>query len=289
MPATSADTMPSKLSVLADLFATLGRQGRGALAPFVTAGDPDVATTLAVLEAIDRAGASLCELGVPYSDPIADGPVIQSSYTRSLAGGFTLERLFELSRAATQRVRMPILAMASYSLIFRRGIDRFVADAVASGLSGFVVPDLPIEESDQLDAACREAGLALVRLVTPTTPPERAEAIARRSTGFLYCVSVAGVTGARTELPSGLIERVKWLRTKTDVPILVGFGISSPEQARAVAEVADGVIVGSAVVRHLAEAAGQPRDAFLGGIERYVGDLARAVSGEVTPVENPGR
>lgn len=289
MPATSADTVPSKLSVLADLFATLGRQGRGALAPFVTAGDPDVETTLAVLEAIDRAGASLCELGVPYSDPIADGPVIQSSYTRSLAGGFTLERLFELSRAATQRVRMPILAMASYSLIFRRGIDRFVADAVASGLSGFVVPDLPIEESDQLDAACREAGLALVRLVTPTTPPERAEAIARRSTGFLYCVSVAGVTGARTELPSGLIERVKWLRTKTDVPILVGFGISSPEQARAVAEVADGVIVGSAVVRHLAEAAGQPRDAFLGGIERYVGDLARAVSGEVTPVENPGR
>lgn len=289
MPATSADTVPSKLSVLADLFATLGRQGRGALAPFVTAGDPDVATTLAVLEAIDRAGASLCELGVPYSDPIADGPVIQSSYTRSLAGGFTLERLFELSRAATQRVRMPILAMASYSLIFRRGIDRFVADAVASGLSGFVVPDLPIEESDQLDAACREAGLALVRLVTPTTPPERAEAIARRSTGFLYCVSVAGVTGARTELPSGLIERVKWLRTKTDVPILVGFGISSPGQARAVAEVADGVIVGSAVVRHLAEAAGQPRDAFLGGIERYVGDLARAVSGEVTPVENPGR
>lgn len=289
MPATSADTVPSKLSVLADLFATLGRQGRGALAPFVTAGDPDMETTLAVLEAIDRAGASLCELGVPYSDPIADGPVIQSSYTRSLAAGFTLERLFELSRAATQRVRMPILAMASYSLIFRRGIDRFVADASAAGLSGFVVPDLPIEESDQLDAACREAGLALVRLVTPTTPPERAEAIARRSTGFLYCVSVAGVTGARTELPSGLIERVKWLRTKTDVPILVGFGISSPEQARAVAEVADGVIVGSAVVRHLAEAADQPRDMFLGGIERYVGDLARAVSGGVTPAENPAR
>lgn len=289
MPATSVDTVPTKLAVLADLFATLGRQGRSALAPFVTAGDPDVATTLAVLEAIDRAGASLCELGVPYSDPIADGPVIQSSYTRSLAGGFTLERLFELSRAATQRVRMPILVMASYSLIYRRGIDRFVADGVAAGLSGFVVPDLPIEESDQLDALCREAGVALVRLVTPTTPPERAEAIARRSTGFLYCVSVAGVTGARTELPSGLIERVKWLRTKTDVPILVGFGIASPEQARAVAEVADGVIVGSAVVRHLAEAADQPRDVFLGGIERFIGDLARAMSGKVTPAENPGR
>ncbi len=278
MPASSAEARPSKVSALADVFSTLKQQGRAALAPFVTAGDPDMETTLSVLESLDRAGASLCELGVPYSDPIADGPVIQSSYTRALAAGFTLERLFELSRTATQRVTMPILAMASYSLIFRRGIDRFVSDAQAAGLSGFVVPDLPIEESDQLDTACRQAGLALVRLVTPTTPPERAEAIARRSTGFLYCVSVAGVTGARTDLPAGLIERVKWLRTKTDVPILVGFGISSPEQARAVAAVADGVIVGSAVVRHLAEAANQPRETFLRGLERYVGDLAAATA-----------
>jgi len=276
MTASSAHSGVSPVSRLADLFAGLGRQGRGALAPFVTAGDPDMDTTLAVLEAIDRAGASLCELGVPYSDPIADGPVIQSSYTRSLAGGFTLERLFDLSAVATRRVRMPILAMASYSLIFRRGIDRFVADAAAAGLSGFVVPDLPIEESDQLDAACRTAGLALVRLVTPTTPPDRAEAIARKSTGFLYCVSVAGVTGARSDLPPGLIERVRWLRTKTDVPILVGFGISTPEQARAVAAVADGVIVGSALVRHLAEAAHEPRESLLRGLEAYVGDLAAA-------------
>ena len=278
MSASSTAASPSKVSVLADVFTTLQTQGRAALAPFVTAGDPDMETTLAVLESLDRAGASLCELGVPYSDPIADGPVIQSSYTRALAAGFTLERLFELSRQATQRVKMPILAMASYSLIYRRGIDRFVADAKAAGLTGFVVPDLPIEESDQLDAACRQAGLALVRLVTPTTPPERAEAIAQKSTGFLYCVSVAGVTGARTDLPAGLIERVQWLRTKTDVPILVGFGISSPEQARAVAAVADGVIVGSAVVRHLAEAANQPREAFLHGLEGYVGDLVAATA-----------
>lgn len=258
------------------MFGGLARENRAALAPFVTAGDPDMATTLAVLESLDRAGASLCELGVPYSDPIADGPVIQSSYTRALAAGFTLEKLFELARTATSRVKMPILAMASYSLIYRRGIDRFVADANAAGLAGFVVPDLPIEESGHLDAACRQAGLALVRLVTPTTPPARAEAIARTSTGFLYCVSVAGVTGARLELPSDLIERVRWLRTKTDVPILVGFGISSPDQVRAVAAVADGVIVGSAVVRHLAEAAHQPREAFLNGLESYVGDLAAA-------------
>jgi tryptophan synthase alpha chain len=270
-------TMPSGTASIAAVFAANREQQRKALAPFVTAGDPDVDTTVAILEAIDRAGASLCELGVPYSDPIADGAVIQASYTRALDNGMTIEALFATVKRAAAKVRMPILAMASYSIIFRRGIDRFVADAKAAGLAGFVVPDLPVEESDDLDAACRSAGLALVRLVTPTTPPDRAEAIARRSTGFLYCVSVAGVTGARTDLPAGLIDRVKWLRTKTDVPILVGFGISTPEQAKAVAAVADGVIVGSALVRHLAEAGSKPREELVRGVEDYVGKLAAAV------------
>lgn len=265
------------LGRLEAVFAAHRAAGRKALAPFVTAGDPDPATTVAVLETVDRAGASLCELGVPYSDPIADGPVIQASYTRALGSGITLESVFSIARQAADRTTMPILAMASYSLIFRRGIDRFVADSTAAGLAGLVVPDLPLEESDELDAACRAAGLALVRLVTPTTPPDRAAAIAAKSTGFLYCVSVAGVTGTRTELPAGLVDRVKWLRTKTNVPILVGFGISGPAQARAVAEVADGVIVGSALVRLLADAADKPRDLLLAGIAAAVGDLAAAV------------
>jgi tryptophan synthase alpha chain len=275
----AAATAVRPIDKLAAVFAANRAAGRKALAPFVTAGDPDAATTVAVLEAIDRAGASLCELGVPYSDPIADGPVIQSSYTRALGAGITLEGMFGIAREASARVQMPILAMASYSLIFRRGIERFVADAKAAGLAGFVVPDLPLEESDELDAACRTAGLALVRLVTPTTPPDRAEQIARRSTGFLYCVSVAGVTGARTELPPGLIERIEWLRTKTDVPILVGFGISGPDQVRAVAAVADGVIVGSALVRQVAELASQPREQLVAGVERFIEPLATAVSG----------
>ena len=269
--------MPVAKISLEEMFRANKEQGRKALAPFVTAGDPDLETTLAVLEAIDQAGASLCELGVPYSDPIADGPVIQSSYTRALAAGITLDGLFELAHKASQRVRMPILAMTSYSIIFRRGIERFVADAAAVGLAGLVVPDLPIEESDPLDTACRAVGLALVRLVTPTTPPERAEAIARKASGFLYCVAVSGVTGDRDSLPDGLIERVKWLRTKTDVPILVGFGIRSPEQAQAVAAVADGVIVGSALVRHLADFATRPRDEVVQGIAAYVGELAAAL------------
>lgn len=273
---TAAMQAGKPIAKLEAAFAAVRAAGRKALAPFVTAGDPDAATNVAVLEAIDRAGATLCELGVPYSDPIADGPVIQASYTRALGSGITLENVFTIAKQASAKVAMPILAMASYSLIFRRGIERFVADAKAAGLAGFVVPDLPLEESDELDAACRAAGLALVRLVTPTTPPERAEAIARKSTGFLYCVSVAGVTGARTELPPGLLDRIAWLRTKTSVPILVGFGISSPEQVRAVAAVADGVIVGSALVRRIAEAADQPRSQMLADVAAYTASLTAA-------------
>jgi len=261
---------------LAETFAALAKEGRGALAPFVTAGDPDLDTTLVVLEALDRAGAAVCELGVPYSDPIADGPVIQASYTRALAAGFTLEKFFEMVRKATGRVKMPILAMVSYSIIYRRGIDRFVDDASAAGLAGLVVPDLPLEESDVLDATCQGANLALVRLVTPTTPSERAAEIARRSTGFLYCVSVAGVTGARSDLPEGLVERVKWLRTKTDVPVLVGFGVSTPEQVKLLSGVADGAIVGSALVRRVGELSSQGTAAISAGVEAYVADLVKA-------------
>ena len=270
-------TQASGIDSIAAVFAANRAAGRKVLAPFVVAGDPDADATFAILQALDRAGASLCELGVPYSDPIADGPVIQASYTRALDAGITIDSLLSTVKRAAATVSMPMLAMASYSIIFRRGIVRFVADAKAAGLAGFVVPDLPVEESGELEAACCGSGLALVRLVTPTTPPERAEAIARRSTGFLYCVAVAGVTGARTDLPPGLIDRVKWLRTKTAVPILVGFGISTPEQAKAVAEVADGVIVGSALVKHLAEAASKPRDEMIRGVEDYVGRLAAAM------------
>jgi len=269
-------TTEKPIAKLHAMFAAAKAAGHKVVAPFVTAGDPDPETSVAILEALDQAGAGLCELGVPYSDPIADGPVIQTSYTRALAHGISLEQVFGIARTASSRITMPILAMASYSLVYRRGIDRFVSDAVASGLAGFVVPDLPLEESDDLDTACREAGLALVRLVTPTTPPERAAAIAAKSTGFLYCVSVAGVTGTRTELPPGLVDRVQWLRTQTDVPILVGFGISSPEQVRAVCQVADGAIVGSALVRVVAEHAPRGRDAIVEAVARFASELAAA-------------
>ena len=257
------------------------RQAAGdvVVAPFLTAGDPDADFSLQALETAQQAGATLCELGVPYSDPIADGPVIQASYTRALTAGASLEGVFALANQAAARLTMPLVAMTSYSIIFRRGIDRFVSEAVTSGLTGLIVPDLPIEESAALAKACSQAGLALVRLVTPTTPPERAARIAAETTGFLYCVSVAGVTGERVALPQQLKDRVLWLKEQTDVPILVGFGISRPEQVREVGEVADGVIVGSALVRHLEAAGGsasEARQQALATIAAHVGDLVAA-------------
>lgn len=261
--------------------------GRLPVAPFLTVGDPDTSFTVAAVERIAGAGAALCELGVPYSDPIADGAVIQASYTRALGRGTTVDAVFDVSRRVSSAVAMPLVAMTSYSIIFRRGIRDFVRSAADSGLSGLVVPDLPLEESDPLDRAARDAGISLTRLVTPTTPADRAERIARLSTGFLYCVSVAGVTGERSGLPEGLAERVAWLKRVASVPVLVGFGISSPEHVRAVAEVADGAIVGSAVVRHLqgladdprghdpaaGDAAGFGREAALDGIGSFVKTL----------------
>lgn len=275
MADVAVDAPLTKLSAALD---ARRHAGEVVVAPFLTAGDPDMDFTFEALATAERAGATLCELGLPYSDPIADGPVIQASYTRALNGGATLKGVFDLAARAAAQLTMPLVAMTSYSIIYRRGIDQFVGEAVASGLTGLIVPDLPIEESASLASACRGAGLGLVRLVTPTTPPERAARIAAETTGFLYCVSVAGVTGERVSLPQQLKDRVQWLKEQTDVPILVGFGISRPEQVQEVGAVADGVIVGSALVRHL-EAAGQTaeqRAAALSAIERHVGDLVAA-------------
>ncbi len=270
---TAVDTPITKLTAA---LAARRQAGEVVVAPFLTAGDPDLDFTFQALEVAQQAGATLCELGVPYSDPIADGPVIQASYTRALNAGGTLEGVFGLAARASEQLTMPLVAMTSYSIIFRRGIDRFVGEAAAVGLTGLIVPDLPIEESSLLATACRQAGVALVRLVTPTTPPERAARIAAESTGFLYCVSVAGVTGERVSLPQQLKDRVRWLKEQTDVPILVGFGISRPEQVREVGDVADGVIVGSALVRHLEATSGDQRQMALASIAEHVGKLVAA-------------
>jgi len=247
--------------------------------PFVTAGDPDLGFTAELIRELDRRGSTLCEVGIPYSDPIADGPVIQASYTRALEHKIRVPAILEMLRGVAPQVKMPLVTMVSYAIVYRYGLARFVADAQASGVAGAIVPDLLVEESAELAAICRAADFSLIQLVTPTTPRERAVRIAQASTGFLYYVSVTGITGERTELPPSLVENVAWLRTQTPLPICVGFGISRPEHVRLLAPVADGLIVGSAIVRRLAEAGSRPRAEVLREIGDYAASLMAAMNG----------
>ena len=270
------------------LFARLRSEGRRALMPFVTAGDPDLESTTALLPAILNAGADLIEVGIPYSDPIADGPVIAASYTRALTNGVKLAAIFKTLQtvrealAGTPKADAPLVMMGSYAIIHRFGTDHYLDRARDSGVDGLIVPDLPIDEAESLGKAVVERDLKLIQLVTPTTPTARAARIARTSTGFLYYVSVAGVTGERTALPTDLIENLDRLRSETDLPICVGFGISGPEQVRQIAPHADGLIVGSALVRRLAETDGKSRSALVEEIARFVAELAEARDGSLT-------
>jgi tryptophan synthase alpha chain len=258
------------------LFQRLRSQGRKAFMPFLTAGDPDLAATVRFAHILAGRGADLLEIGFPYSDPLADGPVVQASYTRALEGGVRVEDIFATARQITP---IPLAAMVSYSVIHRRGPEAFLEQAVSTGFSGVIVPDLPYEESEALSRQAADRDFKLIHLVTPTTPRERARDIARRSTGFLYCVSVTGITGERDRLPAELLDQLAWLRRHTDVPLCVGFGISRPEHARMLREVADGIIVGSAFVRHLERAGSQPLDA----IGQAIGDLAGSLAGALNP------
>ncbi len=233
-------------------FQRLQAAGRMAFMPFVTAGDPDLALTQRLVCELAKRGADLIEVGFPYSDAIADGPVIESSYTRALARNIKARDIFEaFSRLECDKPIPPLVAMVSYSIVFRLGPTKFVEQAVQAGFSGMIVPDLPGDEALELAEVVRGAGLDLIQLVAPTTPPERISRILQTASGFLYCVSVAGTTGERGQLPKELSERLRLLRELTNLPLAVGFGISSPMHVQALKGRADGVIVGSAIVRKL--------------------------------------
>ena len=263
------------MSAIDDLFVRLKSEQRKALMPFLTAGDPNLQTTATILDGLHAAGADLCEIGVPYSDPIADGPVIQASYQRALDHGFRLEDVFQLGREKTPQLAIPLVTMVSYSIIFRTGLTEYVRRAKAAGYEGAIVPDLLVEEAEDFAKVCRDADFSLIQLVTPTTPRERQVEIANSSSGFLYYVSVTGITGERTELPPDLMENVTWLRGQTDLPICIGFGISGSETASMLAPVADGLIVGSAVVRRVAQNS-DPSDARE-AVAEFIGDLRLAI------------
>ena len=265
------------MSAIDELFVKLRSENRKALMPFVTAGDPDLEMTTAVITEMVARGASICEVGIPYSDPIADGPVIQASYTRALDQGVKLGNILQTLAKLAPQLAAPLVTMVSYAIIYRHGLGKYADELQDRGIAGMIVPDLPVEESPQLAEVCRQRDLSLIQLVTPTTPRERALRIATTSSGFLYYVSVAGITGERSELPPELVERVSWLRQQTALPVCIGFGISSPEHVKLLAPVADGLIVGSAIVRRIADAATQDRDQTVRRVGDYVATLLAAL------------
>jgi len=233
------------VSRLDRLFAEL--KGRPALIPFVMGGDPDAVGSGALLEAAAAAG-DILEVGVPFSDPIADGPTIQRAAQRALAGGATLAGVLDLVRRVTQTSERPVVLLTYLNPIVQRGVERFCRDARQAGVDGVVVPDLPADEADFLIGPAREADLDTIFLVAPTTSESRIGMAGERSRGFVYCVSLTGVTGARAEVPPELEALVKRVKASTPRPVCVGFGISTPAHAAAVGRLADGVIVGSALV-----------------------------------------
>jgi len=251
-------------------FAQLKEQGKAAFIPFFTAGDPDRETTVRILRGAEAAGADVIELGVPFSDPIADGPTIQDSYHRTLQSGQTVEDVFDMLRQARRGAgaeapgraggmdadgcRLPVVAMVSYSIVFRMGFERFVATALAASIDGATIPDLPVDEAEGLFRPAEERGFRLICFVAPSTTGSRRALVIRHAHGFIYYMSVRGITGERAALPADLFQNIRELKALTPVPVAVGFGISRPEQAKAVAQAADGVIIGSAIVKRMAEA-----------------------------------
>ncbi|MDA1164087.1 MAG: tryptophan synthase subunit alpha [Planctomycetota bacterium] len=263
---------------IATTFAALKAAGHLAFMPFITAGDPDMSATQDVIRELGSRGVDLIEIGFPYSDPIADGPVIQASYTRALGKGLHVSEIFDGVASLPTDKLPPLVAMASYALLFRRGVETFVRQAVESGFSGFIIPDLPADEAEELGQIVRSQGADLVQLVSPMTPQERAIRILNAASGFVYCISVAGTTGVRDDLPPELTEQLKWLRTQTDLPLAVGFGIKGAEQVDILRSAADGVIVGSAIVRFMEGlgAAGADRQSVLTEIGTFADSMVQA-------------
>ena len=268
--------MSNTIVSVADRFQELKQQSQCALIPFITAGDPDLATTAKAIEVLAQNGADMIELGVPYSDPLADGPTIQAAATRALANGVRLEDVLSIVREVSFKISVPIILFTYYNPIYYRGVDNFLQLIQDAGVKGLVVPDLPLEEAEALLESASKMGIEVTLLVAPTSSPERIQAIAQKSKGFIYLVSVTGVTGMRTEMGTKVKELLVRLHQETDKPVGVGFGISSPEQAKQVKEWgAEAVIVGSAFVKRLAE--GSP-ESGLKAIGEFCSTLKDAIS-----------
>jgi tryptophan synthase alpha chain len=250
------------------------KQERGiALMPFIAAGFPDLESSLKLLPALEAAGAAAVEVGFPFSDPIADGPTIQEAFTLALEKKIHVDDIFAGVEKASATITMPLVAMVSYSIVFRYGVERFAKRAKSAGFAGLIIPDLPPPEADKVCKIVQSAGLDTVLLVSPSTPPHRRAEIAKLSSGFVYYLSFAGITGERNELPAGVEENIRQLKGLTDRPICIGFGISKPEHVRQLTGIADGAIVGSAVVRRIKEGLHLPQDQMIKAVSDYCRSL----------------
>jgi tryptophan synthase alpha chain len=246
------------VSRIEEVFAGLRRRGERALIPYVCAGDPSLETTARLVEEAAARGADLIEVGLPFSDPLADGPTIQRAAVRALERGTSLYRLLPVLAGVSGRIRAPLIVMTYLNPLYRYGLDKVTRDLASAGVAGLIVPDCPIDESGPLGEAAERAGLDLIALAAPTSGPERLRRIVRASRGFVYLVPLTGITGERTEVPAELVRLVRDLRAVTTKPIGVGFGISTPDQVAAVVRHADGAIVGSAIVRMVERLADDP-------------------------------
>ena len=251
-------------SRISNTFAKLKERNEAALVAFITAGDPDIENTPALVARLANSGADIIELGIPYSDPQADGPTIQASSQRALDRGITPPMVLDIVRKARELTEVPIVLMTSYNIPLIYGLERFAKEAVDAGADGAILTDLPPEEAGPWKTVADSAGMATVFLVAPTSTPARIKLITENSEGFVYCVSRTGVTGARQELPTDLVDLLRSIKSATDKPLCVGFGISSPAHVAQVAAIADGAVVGSALVDFLDKTAADPdRDAKL--------------------------
>ena len=264
--------MTSTLSLAASIAAKKKEDGL-ALLPFVAAGFPDVSTSMKLLPAIAQAGAAAMEIGFPFSDPVADGPTIQEAFTVALSKGLKIDQIFE-GLAGTE-AGVPLVAMVSYSIVYRYGVERFIAASKQAGLSGMLIPDLPPPEAESVCDKVRAGGLDTVLLVSPSTSAARRKHIASLCSGFVYYLSTAGITGERDKLPAGIEENVRQIKDLTDVPVCVGFGLSKRQHLQQLAPVADGAIVGSALVRRVKEASSLSAEKVVESVTQYIGELVR--------------
>ena len=261
-------------------FAALKREGRAALVTFITAGDPDTETSLAIVKALPAAGADVIELGMPFTDPMADGPAVQAAGVRAIHAGQTMRKTLAMVREFRERDdTTPIVLMGYYNPIYIYGVETFLADAKAAGIDGLIVVDLPPEEDEELCLPALKAGLNFIRLATPTTDDKRLPAVLANTSGFVYYVSITGITGAAAADPAKVKDAVARIKRHTELPVAVGFGVRNADQARAIAEGADGVVVGSALVEAVRQSLDEPGGATATTVKAVTDLVAQLAKG----------